>query len=185
MCVHLLAVARQVLTVELGGLAQSPEQLLEMPLALNLRNSTGRSRRGGAGRMRSTRCGLFTARQFCPKLREVCAAVLDDDRLAVNDGWAGNIESARNPREALGLVDAVAGKDGPAAAARLQLHPVAVVLYLIEPLTARGRLRLKRGELRLDESWHSRRLRAFGRDAGRRRTLGPHALLKEKARRGH
>ena len=134
--------------------------------------------------MRSTRCGLFTARQFCPKLGEVCAAVLDDDRLAVNDGLAGNIESARNPREALGLVEAVAGRDGPAPAARLQLLPVAVVLYLIEPLTARGRLRLKRGELRLDKSRHSRRLRASAGMPGDVARLATRAT-QEKARRGH
>jgi hypothetical protein len=145
------------------------EKLLQQPLALNLGNSA----QVKAVEVEQVEgvvldAALPAAGKRRLELGKVCAAVLDDCRLAVYDGLTGNIESPGDPREALGPIEAVAGIDGSSPVVGVQ----AVVLYLVEPPVARGSLRLERGELRLDESRHSRRLRAFGRDAGRLRALG-------------
>jgi hypothetical protein len=65
---------------------------------------------------------------------------MDDDHFAIDDGLTRNIERASNNREPFGPVQSVAGIDLLPPAIYVNLHAVAVVLDLMEPLSPWGAL---------------------------------------------
>src|SRR5215216_7707307 len=86
---------------------------------------------------------------------------MDYDHFAIDDGLTRNIERASNNREPFSPVQSVAGVDLLPPTIYVNLHAVAVVLDLMEPLVALGRFGLQDGELGLNEPrhldtlWHS------------------------------
>ena len=79
---------------------------------------------------------------------------MNDNRLAVDDSLAGEVERASNNGESLGPVQPVAGEDALLAAVDVNLHAVAVVLNFVQTLLALGGLGLQGGELGFNEPRH-------------------------------
>lgn len=76
---------------------------------------------------------------------------MNDNRLAVDDSLAGEVERAGNNGDSLGPVQPVAGEDALLTAVDVNLHAVAVVLNFVQPLLALGGLGLQGGELGFNE----------------------------------
>jgi hypothetical protein len=119
---HLPAAAGEVLAV-VQGRAQSVavEQLLQQLLALDLRDGA----QVVAVKIEQVEGIIFdaalpTRRQRRLELREVGAPVLDDDRLAVDDGLARNAERLYDACEPLGPIQPVAGVRRRASAAGIR-----------------------------------------------------------------
>ena len=79
---------------------------------------------------------------------------MNDNRLAVDDSLAGEVERASNNGESLGPVQPVAGEGALLAAVDVNLHAVAVVLNFVQTLLALGGLGLQGGELGFNEPRH-------------------------------
>jgi hypothetical protein len=77
------------------------------------------------------------------KLREVGAAILDDDDLAIEDGALDrDIETFRDEVKAVGPVVTIAGEDFHLTLVEMNLEPIAVEFDFVNPLVSRRRLSL-------------------------------------------
>ena len=79
---------------------------------------------------------------------EICAAFMNDDHFAVDDGLARDIERAGDRGEAFGPIETVTGESPPPPGVDMKLDAVAVVFDLMQPV-ADGHLGFKGRKLRL------------------------------------
>lgn len=100
---HLLAVAGEVLAIaQRRAQSVAVEQLLQQPLALDLRDGAQVVTVEVEQVERVVLdAALPSARERRLELGEVGAAVLDDDRFAVDDGLAGNAKAFATPANRL------------------------------------------------------------------------------------
>jgi hypothetical protein len=76
---------------------------------------------------------------------------MDDDHFPVDDGFAFNSQRTGNLGEALGPIQPRPGEDLLPTPVEMDLNAVAVVLNLMKPLVALGRLGLQSGKLGFNE----------------------------------
>jgi hypothetical protein len=94
---------------------------------------------------------LSARRQRCLQFGKVRTALVNDDYLSVDDGFAGDVQRGSDCGEALGLVQPAAGIDLLASLFEVHLDAVAVVFDFVKPLFALRRLGLQRRELGFNE----------------------------------
>src|SRR3954454_18095968 len=80
---------------------------------------------------------LVASAEVCLKFGEVGALFVDDYHLTIDNGLPLDVEGARNDREPVDPVMAVAGEGLPVVAVDVELDAVAVVFDFVNPLSAR------------------------------------------------
>jgi hypothetical protein len=140
---HLLTVAGEVFRVDYGQLdIILPKKIEKQLLAFDLREFAKVAVPPEQIKRVVDEPTLPACGQLCLQFGEISPAFMDDHNLAIDNGLARDGECTSNLSEALGPIQPVAGEDLLPTPAEMHLNAVAVVLDLVEPQVALGRLSL-------------------------------------------